>query len=193
MELIRHHAPVGYCTHESTLSELANRTVDPLAAPLPRTASAPTPAVPLPAVPEPGSCNKYIPPFQAGAPTMQRFTWTVQYLVSMGWYVLIDYHPMGMEKTSYDAAAFVAAWENVWSEISCLPNFSRDLAGRVFIDILNEPDSQWQGWQPKDGKAGAAAVAAAAVALPERQQHLLQHVPTYLCSPAALPGGRRHD
>jgi hypothetical protein len=60
----------------------------------------------------------------------------------------------GMEKTSYDAAAFVEAWKQVWSAVTCLPNFRRDMVGRVFVDILNEPDSQWQAWQPKDGKAG---------------------------------------
>jgi hypothetical protein len=60
-----------------------------------------------------------------------------------------------MEKTSYDAAAFVEAWKQVWSSVTCLPNFRRDMVGRVFVDILNEPDSQWQAWQPKDGKAGA--------------------------------------
>lgn len=60
----------------------------------------------------------------------------------------------GMEKTSYDVAAFVSAWAEVWQEVTCLPNFNRDMIGRVFVDILNEPDSQWQGWQPKDGKAG---------------------------------------
>lgn len=59
-----------------------------------------------------------------------------------------------MEKTSYDAAAFVQSWSDVWQEVSCLPNFNRDMVGRVFVDILNEPDSQWQGWQPRDGKAG---------------------------------------
>jgi hypothetical protein len=62
--------------------------------------------------------------------------------------------PQGMEKTSYDAAAFVEAWKQVWSSVTCLPNFRRDMVGRVMVDILNEPDSQWQTWQPKDGKAG---------------------------------------
>lgn len=59
-----------------------------------------------------------------------------------------------MEQTSFNAEAFVSAWEEVWSAIACLQNFRRDLEGRVFVDILNEPDSQWQGWQAKQGKAG---------------------------------------
>lgn len=71
---------------------------------------------------------------------------------------------MGMEKTSFDAAAFVSAWKQVWEAVSCLPNFRRDMVGRLFVDIMNEPDSQWQGWQPKDGKAGEATGSSAAMA-----------------------------
>jgi len=48
----------------------------------------------------------------------------------------------------------VSAWQDVWTAIACLPNFRRELEGRVWVDILNEPDSQGQGWQPKQGKAG---------------------------------------
>lgn len=42
----------------------------------------------------------------------------------------------------------------VWSKFACLPNFQEDFKGRVFVDILNEPDSQGQGWQQKENKAG---------------------------------------
>ena len=42
----------------------------------------------------------------------------------------------------------------VWSKFACLPHFEEDFKGRVFVDILNEPDSQGQGWQPKESKAG---------------------------------------
>jgi hypothetical protein len=71
-------AATGYCTHESTLSELANRTVDPQYGVAVRRAP-PTPAVALPRVAEAGSCNKYIPPATSGK-TMERFLWTVQWL-----------------------------------------------------------------------------------------------------------------
>eukprot|EP00775_Hariotina_reticulata_P003248 gene3248-3524_t len=141
----------GYCTKQSTLEDLAHRTVDPAyTGPVP--SEIPAPSVPLPDVSTPGSCNLYIP--GDGGLTIQRFLWTVQWIVANGMYVLVDYHPMGMEQTSFNAEAFVSAWEEVWSAIACLPNFRRDLEGRVFVDILNEPDSQWQGWQAKQGKAG---------------------------------------
>lgn len=42
----------------------------------------------------------------------------------------------------------------MWSKFACLPHFEEDFKGRVFVDILNEPDSQGQGWQPKESKAG---------------------------------------
>jgi hypothetical protein len=84
----------GYCTRQSTLVELAQRTVDP-ADPNPPSAAelqgAPKPKVPLFDTSVPGSCNHYIP---WGGSTMERFLWHIQWLVASGWYVLIDYHPM---------------------------------------------------------------------------------------------------
>ena len=71
---------------------------------------------------------------------------------------MIDSHPMGQESTSHDAKDFVANWKWVWSKFACLPNFSEDMKGRLFVDILNEPDSQGQGWQEKNGKAGESLV-----------------------------------
>jgi hypothetical protein len=38
-----------------------------------------------------------------------------------------------------------------------LPNYASDLAGRVMVDLMNEPDSQQQGWQPKVNEPLAAA------------------------------------
>lgn len=79
----------GYCSSQSTLAELAKRTVDPENT-TPITRNPPKPPVPLPNVSVAGSCNKYIP----GGRTMDRFLWTVQWLIANGMYVLIDYHPM---------------------------------------------------------------------------------------------------
>jgi hypothetical protein len=62
-----------------------------------------------------------------------------------------------MEQTSHDAAEFVEEWKTVWKAVSSLPNYKEDLVGRVFIDILNEPDSQGQFWQPRNGRAGKAS------------------------------------
>lgn len=92
----------------------------------------------------------YIP----GGQTVDRYLWTVQWLIANGWYVLIDSHPMSQELASHDAKEFVANWRWLWAKVACLPNFEADMKGRLFVDVLNEPDSQGQGWQPKDGKAG---------------------------------------
>lgn len=40
-------------------------------------------------------------------------------------------------------------------QVSCLPNFQRDLANRVFIDVMNEPDSMQISWEPNGNKPGA--------------------------------------
>jgi len=66
----------GYCTKQSTLQELAQRTVDPAyTGPVP--SEVPVPSVPLPDVSTPGSCNLYIP--GDGGLTIQRYLWTVQW------------------------------------------------------------------------------------------------------------------
>jgi hypothetical protein len=69
-------------------------------------------------------------------------------------YVLVDYHPMGYEATSYSAPEFVESWKWIWSSVVGLDNYHAHLKGRVFVDILNEPDSQGQRWEAQNGKAG---------------------------------------
>lgn len=63
-------------------------------------------------------------------------------------------HLQGMEQTSYVVEDFVREWKRVWEAVACLPNFESDIKGRLLVDLANEPDSQWQGWQVKNGKAG---------------------------------------
>ncbi|KAF8055094.1 SYT1 [Scenedesmus sp. PABB004] len=73
-----------------------------------------------------------------------------------GMYVVLDYQPMGLENHAYDLAAFVEAWEGLWRQVSCLPNFQRDLANRVFVDVMNEPDSMSIRWEATADRPGAA-------------------------------------
>lgn len=40
-------------------------------------------------------------------------------------------------------------------QVSCLPNFQRDLANRVFVDVINEPDSMQISWEPNGDRPGA--------------------------------------
>jgi hypothetical protein len=59
--------------------------------------------------------------------------------------VVLDYHPSyggpgTAEEHSRSPAALVAGWRRVWRTLACLPSFGSDIKGRVFIDILNEPD-----------------------------------------------------
>lgn len=81
----------GYCNHESTLQELAQRTVDPeYRGTISKTP--PTPAVPLPDVSKAGSCNTYIPPTPGNKGlAIDRYLWTVQWFIANGFYVMIDW------------------------------------------------------------------------------------------------------
>jgi hypothetical protein len=103
--------------------------------------TAPKPAVPLPSTTR--ACNSYLP----DTSTLDRYLWAVQWFVANGFYVLVDYHPMGLDNASYKTATFVSSWQWLWSALSCLPNFESQLKGRVFLDLLNEPDSMGQRWE----------------------------------------------
>ncbi len=72
------------------------------------------------------TCNGYLP----NSSTLDRYTWAVQWFVANGFYVLTDYHPMGMEWVQNDINKFVSSWKWVWGAIACLPNFSSDLKVR---------------------------------------------------------------
>jgi len=40
--------------------------------------------------------------------------------------------------------------------VACLPNFQPDIANRVFVDVMNEPDSMSIRWEESGGRPGAA-------------------------------------
>ncbi len=58
---------------------------------------------------------------------------------------------MGNEQASHSLSEFVDGWKWVWSNIVAMPTYNSDLKGRVFVDILNEPDSQGQRWEAQVG------------------------------------------
>lgn len=84
-------AAPGYCTHQSTLQELAQRTVDPEYRGTISKAP-PTPPVALPDVSKAGSCNTYIPPTPGNKGlAIDRYLWTVQWFIANGFYVMVDW------------------------------------------------------------------------------------------------------
>ncbi len=64
---------------------------------------------------------------------------------------------MGLEWTANNADDFVKEWKAVWSAVACLPNFDSDLKGRVFADIMNEPDSMGIKWEAGANNRGNSA------------------------------------
>lgn len=56
-----------------------------------------------------------------------------------GFYVLVDYHAAPGD-TTVSSGNLIGDWQTLWRAITALPNFSSQLAGRVFLDIVNEPD-----------------------------------------------------
>jgi hypothetical protein len=98
-----------------------------------------------------GNCNTYLP----GASNMDRFLFVIQQFIAQGMYVVLDYQPMGTEAHAYDLNSFASQWALVWKKVTCLPNFGADIAGRVFVDVMNEPDSMGIRWEATNDRPGA--------------------------------------
>lgn len=99
-------------------------------------------------------CNDYLP----NGKTEDRFIWTIQQFVRNGFYVVLDYHPMSTENHPFFVKKFVDAWDALWTRIVNLPNFEKELKGRIIIDIMNEPDSMNIGWLAYGKIPGARAL-----------------------------------
>ncbi|GBF88153.1 glycoside hydrolase [Raphidocelis subcapitata] len=95
-----------------------------------------------------GACNSYLP---AGT-GLDRLLWTMQVMNSHGLYVILDYHGSSGATLEMDSVAtaerFASKWAEVWRAVACVPGFASDVAGRVVIDILNEPDMLKLTWGP---------------------------------------------
>jgi hypothetical protein len=49
----------------------------------------------------------------------------------------------------------VQAWTGLWRKVMCLPNFDTEIAGRVLVDVMNEPDSMGIRWEAQGDRPGA--------------------------------------
>jgi hypothetical protein len=89
-------------------------------------------------------CNAYLP----NSSTLARFLWVVRYLVSSGMYVVVDYHPEPghVEPVLDSVDAFTRSWLKLWLALSCGPEHAPQLAGRVLLDLMNEPDGAGITW-----------------------------------------------
>jgi aryl-phospho-beta-D-glucosidase BglC (GH1 family) len=56
-----------------------------------------------------------------------------------GFYILVDFHAAPGD-TTVSSGSLVADWRALWQAISSRPAFARAMAGRIFLDLINEPD-----------------------------------------------------
>lgn len=99
---------------------------------------------------QPGRCNAYLP---SGVSTLARYLWVVQYFVAEGFYVLVDYHPEpgNTEPVTDSVDVFANNWLRLYTAFTCLPNWDKELQGRVFFDLMNEPDGVGLTWDASKG------------------------------------------
>ena len=67
-----------------------------------------------------------------------------------GFYVLIDYHAAPGD-TTVSSGNFQSDWTALWSAVVGLPDFADRLAGRLFLDLINEPDGIGIAYVPHSG------------------------------------------
>lgn len=61
----------------------------------------------------------------------------------------------GTESQPYNVKEFTCKWTYLWKKVAALPNFKTDIANRVFVDVMNEPDSMNIKWESSGGLPGA--------------------------------------
>ncbi|GBF93295.1 glycoside hydrolase [Raphidocelis subcapitata] len=97
-------------------------------------------------------CNWYLPS-GAGVLGLHRFLWQVQYLVSQGFYVILDFHPTSdatdpnaADPNAADPALLAANWGALWGALVQLPSYKASMKGRVIADLINEASKYGCQW-----------------------------------------------
>lgn len=75
--------------------------------------------------------------------------------MSARYVVALALQPMNTEPQAYSIREFVCKWMVLMNRVMALPNYEEDIKGRLFLDIMNEPDSMGIQWEPANNKPGA--------------------------------------
>jgi hypothetical protein len=83
----------------------------------------------------------------------------VKHFVEQGFYVLVDYHTHSAETALESPEALVANWMRLWRALTSLRSWGDELKGRIFLDLINEPDEHRIGWDgPMPGSKYTASL-----------------------------------
>ena len=127
----------------------------------------PPPAAP-PAPPRKGqpACNWYLPD---ASTVLDRLLFAAQYYVANGFYVILDWHPTDFpeawaradSETVGDVSGFADKWGSLAAALASLPAWKAGhLPGRVFFELINEPDRLGMAWNvPTKGRVNETALA----------------------------------
>jgi hypothetical protein len=84
--------------------------------------------------------RRYLPQ-GTGAKGIHRFRWQVQYLISHGFYVILDFHPTNtaaVDPNLKDPALFAANWGALYQAFKDDGLFAERVQGRIIADLVNE-------------------------------------------------------
>lgn len=145
-EVLRQTPPSksSFC-HPVSTHALTRRATDPRYWPV-TNLSAPSQSLSA-ANPASRTCNSYLqsPSF---ATSLDRMAAAVHFFVGNGFYVMLNYHDnTKVDNIVGDYNQVADKWAQVWAKVACLPDFEANVAGRVLVDVLNEPDVFGWGWK----------------------------------------------
>ena len=98
------------------------------------------PKLPNPPKRQSGQCNGYI----EGNTVREQLLWTTKFYVDQGFYVLLDNHYREDKTAEEDQKGWESAWASLAKDVLGQP----EMVGRVFFDLLNEPEQYGQMWEP---------------------------------------------
>ena len=92
-----------------------------------------------------GSCNEYLP----SDTVFNRYVWVVQFYTRNGFYVLMDNH---FREDQTVLTAGTQSWASQWANLVQTVLKDPSTHGKIFVDVLNEPDNYGLVWEGGNGK-----------------------------------------
>eukprot|EP00891_Asterochloris_glomerata_P005014 jgi/Astpho2/5014/Aster-05948 len=114
------------------------------------------PTQPNPPPQTPGVCSDYVPNDSG----LNRLAYTAQFFANNGFYVLLD-NQLNLDNTVLTQGT--QTWVSYWVELVQACSQDPVTAGRLMIDILNEPDVVSMQWSAQNGVPGYGDLALAAM------------------------------
>lgn len=97
-----------------------------------------------------GMCSAYLP----SNSTFDRLVYTAQFFAKNGFYVVLDNHINTDDTLLRDRRVWLSSWQRLLKAVTVDPQ----VAPRIIVDVLNEPDAAGLRWEAQGTKPGMTEV-----------------------------------